>query len=267
MPAAGPPHSQASDTNTPPDDRPVAAAPPYPRPTEGSDTNTLPDAAPSYPRPTEGPDTDTLLDAAPSYPRPTEGSDTDTPPDAAPSYPRPTEGSDTDTPPDATPSYPPYPRPPGWPGRLAAASLPQARRWLRWAWLAALAWWVWNTGLLLVWVIAPAFAEATGDPDPEIPARIVIYYGVEGFLVGMLGLGVNFRWRLAAALLPAVFLLARIIALTRLEPLALDARGLVWAAIYLLLLLLFLRGAQGVFSYHWYTRPENPPPAGPPGED
>lgn len=209
----------------------------------------------------------------PAGPPASPGSDTDTPPDATPSYPsypphpHPAESSDTNTPLDATPSYPPYPRPPGWPGRLTAASLPQARRWLRWAWLAALAWWVWNTGLLLVWVIAPAFAEATGDPDPEIPARIVIYYGVEGFLVGMLGLGVNFRWRLAAALLPAVFLLARIIALTRLEPLALDARGLVWAAIYLLLLLLFLRGAQGAFSYHWYTRPENPPPPRPPQED
>ena len=173
------------------------------------------------------------------------------------------QAPDTDTPPDTTSpdAPPPYPRPPGWPGRLTAGSLPQARRWLRWAWLAALAWWVWNTGLLLIWVVAPAFAEVTGDPDPEIPARIVIYYGVEGFLVGMLGLGVNFRWRLAAALLPAVFLLARIIALTRLEPLALDARGLVWAAIYLLILFLFLRGAQGAFSYHWYTRPENPPPA------
>ena len=176
-------------------------------------------------------------------------------PAAGPPHP---QAPDTDPPSDTTP---PYPRPPGWPGRLTASSLPQARRWLRWAWLAALAWWVWNTGLLLIWVVAPAFAEVTGDPDPEIPARIVIYYGVEGFLVGMLGLGVNFRWRLAAALLPAVFLLARIIALTRLEPLALDARGLIWAAIYLLLLLLFLRGAQGAFSYHWYTRPENPPPA------
>ena len=157
-----------------------------------------------------------------------------------------------------------YPRPPGRLGRFVASGPAPARRWIRWGWLAALAWWVWNTGLLLVWLIAPAIQEgmaaAGGEANDAIvlPARIVIYYGVEGFLVGMLGLGLNRRWRLAAALLPVVFAIARIIALTRLEPLALDARGAFWVAVYLLLLFLFVRGAQGAFSYHWFTHPRHP---------
>lgn len=151
------------------------------------------------------------------------------------------------------------PRPPGWYGAFGPASPEQARRRMRWAWLAALAWWVWNTGILLVWLIAPAFSEASPDADaPEIPARIIIYHGVEGFLVGILGLGLNRRWRPPALLLPAVFGIARIIALTRLEPLD-PGRTLLWAAIYLLLLFLFIRGAQAAFSYHWFTHPKPPP--------
>ena len=154
-----------------------------------------------------------------------------------------------------------YPRPPGWYGRFAASDLRQARRWMRWGWLAALAWWVWNTGLLLVWLVAsviPPEVSGAGEAEPPFPARIIIYHGVEGFLIGMLGLGLNFRLRLAGLLLPAVFLLARIIALTRLEPLAFDGKALVWLAVYLLLLFLFVRGAQGAWSYHWYTHPEYP---------
>ena len=151
------------------------------------------------------------------------------------------------------------PMPSGWLSRfLLSATLEQARRRMRWAWLAGLAWWVWNTGLLLLWLLAPGI-----DPDdpgiPDFPVRVVIYQGVEGFVVGMLALGVNFRWRLAAALLPVVFLLARVIALTRLEPLAFDARTAFWMAVYVLLLLLFVRGVQGAFSYHWHTHPAHPP--------
>ncbi len=151
-----------------------------------------------------------------------------------------------------------YPRPPGWHGRLAASSPTQARRWMRWSWLAALAWWVWNTGLTLVWLIASALPPdpAVADADPPVPARIVIYYGVEGLLVGMLGLGVNMRWRPPAFLLPAIFLITRAIALTRLEPLAFDARALIWVAVYLFLLFLFARGAQGAWSFHRFTHPE-----------
>ena len=158
-----------------------------------------------------------------------------------------------------------YPRPPGRLGRFAASGPAAARRWIRWGWLAALAWWVWTTGLLLVWLIGPAIQEgmaAAGDGGADdaafLPARIVIYYGVEGFLVGMLGLGLNQRWRLAAALLPVVFAIARVIALTRLEPLALDGKGAFWVVVYLLLLFLFVRGAQGAFSYHWFTHPRHP---------
>ncbi len=148
-----------------------------------------------------------------------------------------------------------YPRTSGWQGKLAADTPTQARRWMRWGWLAALAWWVWNTGLLLVWLVASVIPPdpSIADADAPIPARIVIYYGVEGFVVGLLGLGLNARWRLAALLLPVVFLITRIIALTRLEPLAFDVRALLWVAVYLLLLLLFVRGAQGAWSWHRFT--------------
>ncbi len=153
---------------------------------------------------------------------------------------------------------PGYPRPDGWVGRLMARDLEQSLRWMRWAWLGGLAWWVWNTGLLLVWLIAGIEPQSPEQSIPDFPVRIIIYHGVEGFLVGVLALGVNLRWRLAAALLPAVFLIARIIALTRLEPLDLsDARAL-WLVVYVLLLALFLRGAQGAFSYHWHTHPQRP---------
>lgn len=147
-----------------------------------------------------------------------------------------------------------YPRPPGWRGKLAASSPAQARRWMRWGWLAALAWWVWNTGLLLVWLIASVIPPEPGiaESDPPIPARIIFYYGVEGFLIGLLGLGLNQRWRMAGLLLPVVFLITRVIAVTRLEPLALDARA-IWVLVYLGLLFLFVRGAQGAWTFHWFT--------------
>lgn len=74
----------------------------------------------------------------------------------------------------------------------------------------------------------------------------------------MLGLGLNFRLRLAGLLLPAVFVVARIIALTRLESLAFDGKAIVWLAVYLTLLFLFVRGAQGAWSYHWHTHPKYP---------
>ena len=125
---------------------------------------------------------------------------------------------------------------------------------MRWGWLAALAWWVWNTGLLLVWLIASVIPPEPGiaESDPPIPARIIFYYGVEGFLIGLLGLGLNQRWRMAGLLLPVVFLITRVIAVTRLEPLALDARA-IWVLVYLGLLFLFVRGAQGAWTFHWFT--------------
>ena len=131
---------------------------------------------------------------------------------------------------------------------------------MRWAWLAALAWWVWNTGLLVVWLVASVIPPEPGasPEDPPFPVRIVIYYGVEGFIVGLLGLvGLNMGWRPAALLLPAIFLTTRVIALTRLEPLALDARA-VWVLVYLIILFLLVRGAQGAWSYHWFTHPDHP---------
>ena len=118
-----------------------------------------------------------------------------------------------------------------------------------------MAWWVWNTGLLLVWLIASVIPPEPGiaESDPPIPARIIFYYGVEGFLIGLLGLGLNQRWRMAGLLLPVVFLITRVIALTRLEPLAFDVRALLWVVVYLLLLFLFVRGAQGAWTFHWFT--------------
>lgn len=163
--------------------------------------------------------------------------------------------------PEPAPETDDYPRPPGWRGRMMAANPEQARRWMRWAWLASLAWWVLNTGLLLVWLVAsviPPEVSGTEPADSPVPARIVIYYGVEGFLIGMLGLGLNFRVPLAGMLLPAVFLIARVIAITRLEPLHLDLKALVWVVVYLLLLFLFLRGAQGAWTWRWFTRPPLP---------
>ena len=170
-------------------------------------------------------------------------------------------GPESPEPPPASvtePDVADYPRPDGWFGRFCASSPAQARRWMRWAWLAALGWWVWNTGLLLVWIVAsviPPESGADATVDPPFPARIIIYHGVEGFVVGLLGLGINMRWRTAALLLPAVFLITRTIALTRLEPLALDARAL-WVVVYALLLFLFVRGAQGALSHHWFTHPD-----------
>ena len=158
--------------------------------------------------------------------------------------------------PDAPGSETELPRPPGWVGRLIANGPEQARRWMQWAWIAGVAWWIWSSLLLLVWLIAGI--DPPEQSIPDFPVRIIIYQGVEGFLVGMLALGVNLRWRLAAALLPTVFLIARVIALTRLEPLAFDDWRVLWLAVYLLLFLLFLRGAQGALSYHWFTHPIRP---------
>ena len=74
----------------------------------------------------------------------------------------------------------------------------------------------------------------------------------------MLALGVNLRWRLAAALLPVVFLLARVIALTLLASPAFDQRMVLSVAVSLLLLWAFIRGVPGAFSYHWHTHPPHP---------
>ena len=72
-------------------------------------------------------------------------------------------------------------------------------------------------------------------------------------MIGLLGLGLEFqRWRMAGLLLPVVFLITRVIAVTRLEPLALDARA-IWVLVYLGLLFLFVRGAQGAWTFHWFT--------------
>jgi FtsH-binding integral membrane protein len=149
-------------------------------------------------------------------------------------------------------------RTPVWPAWLLTTNLEQALRWISWAWIAGLAWWVWSTGLLLVWLIAGIDPQEQSIPD--FPIRIIIYQGVEGFLIGVLALGVNLRWRLAAALLPTVFFLARVIALTRLEKVDLSDVRAIWLVIYFLLFLLFVRGAQGAFSYYRLTHPTQPAP-------
>ena len=73
----------------------------------------------------------------------------------------------------------------------------QARRWMRWAWLGGLAWWVWTMVVLMVWISAPVLAESEAEgAAPAIPpAKLLIYYGIEGFAIALLALGVMRRWR------------------------------------------------------------------------
>ena len=153
-----------------------------------------------------------------------------------------------------------YARPPGWRGRMMAANPEQARRWMRWAWLGGLTWWVWTMAVLMVWIAAPVLAvsEVEGAAPAIPPAKLLIYYGVEGFAIALLALGVMRRWRPAAVLLAGGFVISRI-ALIMLGLITLDGfRDVIWLVIYGLLLFAFVRGAQGAFSYHWFTHPEYP---------
>ncbi len=153
-----------------------------------------------------------------------------------------------------------YARPPGWRGRMMATNPEQARRWMRWAWFSGLAWWVWTMVVLMVWISAPALAESEAEGAvPSIPpANLLIYYGVEGLAIALLALGVMRRWRPTALLLATGFVVSRV-ALIMLGLITLDgARDVIWLAIYGLLLFAFVRGAQGAFSYHWFTHPPEP---------
>lgn len=153
-----------------------------------------------------------------------------------------------------------YARPPGWRGRVMAASPEQARRWMRWAWVCGLVWWVWTIGVLLVWMAAPAVAvsEVEGSVPAIPPARLLIYYGIEGFAIALLALGVMRHWRPAAVLLAVGFFVSRVV-LIMLGLITLDGfRDAIWLAIYGGLLFAFVRGVQGAFSHHWFTRPPLP---------
>ena len=153
-----------------------------------------------------------------------------------------------------------YARPPGWRGRMMAANPTQARRWMRWAWVCGLIWWVWTIGVLVVWMAAPVLAvsEAEGSIPAIPPAKLLIYYGVEGFAIALMALGVMQRWRPAAILLAIGFVVSRIV-LIMLGLITLDGfRDAIWLAIYGGLLFAFVRGVQGAFSYHWFTRPPGP---------
>ena len=143
---------------------------------------------------------------------------------------------------------------------MMAANPDQARRWMRWAWLGGLFWWVWTMVVLMVWMAAPALAVAEGEgAAPAIPpANILIYYGVEGFAIALLALGVMRRWRLPAIALAVGFVVSRFVLIV-LGLITLDnARDVIWLVIYLVLLFAFVRGAQGAFSYHWFTHPPEP---------
>ena len=143
---------------------------------------------------------------------------------------------------------------------MMAANPEQARRWMRWAWVCGLVWWVWTIGVLLVWMAAPALAvsEVEGTAPAIPPANLLIYYGIEGFVLAALALGVMRRWRPAAVLLAAGFVVSRIV-LIMLGLITLDGfRDAIWIAIYGGLLFAFVRGVQGAYSYHWFTRPPEP---------
>ena len=151
-------------------------------------------------------------------------------------------------------------RPPGWRGRMMAANPEQARRWMRWAWVCGLVWWVWTTGVLFVWMAAPVLAvsEVEGSAPAIPPANLMIYYGAEAFVIALLALGVMRRWRPAAILLTAGFVVSRIV-LIMMGLITLDGfRDAIWLAIYGGLLFAFVRGVQGAYSYHWFTRPPLP---------
>lgn len=162
--------------------------------------------------------------------------------------------------PEPAPETVAYPRPPGWRGRMMAANPEQARRWMRWAWACGLVWWVWTIGVLVVWMAAPALAvsEVEGSAPAIPPANLLIYYGIEGFVLALLALGVMRRWRAAAVMLAVGFVVSRI-ALILLGLITLDGfRDAIWLAIYGGLLFAFVRGAQGAYSYHRFTRPPEP---------
>ena len=158
--------------------------------------------------------------------------------------------------PEPAPETITYARPPGWRGRMMAANPEQARRWMRWAWVCGIVWWVWTMGVLLVWMAAPAVAvsEVEGAAPAIPPAKLLIYYGLEGFVMVLLALGVMRSWRPAAVLLTVAFFVSRVV-LIMMGLITLDSfRDAIWLAIYGGLLFAFVRGIQGSFSYHWFTR-------------
>lgn len=145
---------------------------------------------------------------------------------------------------------------------MMAANPEQARRWMRWAWVSGLVWWVWTIGVLLVWMAAPAVAvsEVEGSAPAIPPARLLIYYGIEGFVMALLALGVMRHWRPTAVLLAVGFVVSRIV-LILLGLITLDSfRDAIWLVIYGGLLFAFVRGVQGAYSYHWFTRSPMPGP-------
>lgn len=158
--------------------------------------------------------------------------------------------------PEPEPETDNYIRLPGWRGRMMAANPEQARRWMRWAWVCGMVWWVWTIGVLLVWMAAPALAvsEVEGAAPAIPPANLLIYYGIEGSVLAALALGVMRRWRPAAVLLAVGFVVSRIV-LILLGLITLDSfRDAVWLVIYGGLLFAFVRGVQGAYSHHWFTR-------------
>ena len=123
-------------------------------------------------------------------------------------------------------------------------------------------WWIWTMAVSIVWLSAPALAvsEVEGSAPAIPPANLLIYYGVEGFAIAVLSLGVMRRWRSPAVLLAAGFVVSRI-ALILLGLITLDGvRDVIWLVIYGVLLFAFVRGVQGSFSYHWFTHPPEPAP-------
>ena len=152
-----------------------------------------------------------------------------------------------------------YPRPPGWYGALLAANPEQARRWMRWAWVGGLLWSVWLTWWAIIGIVSVvAFAPPEGSGANALPVRPLIYAGVEALIIGGLAMGVMSRSRPAALALATGFLATRLALIAMGLITVSDTRDVMWLAIYLLLLFLFVRGAQGAWSYHWFTHPRHP---------
>ena len=179
-------------------------------------------------------------------------------------------------------------RPPRILGLPSAASPEQARSWIRWAWIAALVFCVWQTWWVIIGLVtviaSPGLAnlESTnaaengptipGDqpqavipapgvaaPDPATPDIVtpdvgpLILAAIEAIIIGGLALGVRQSFRPAAILLAGGFFASRIAGIAIGLISVNDVRDALWLFIFGVLLFFFVRGVQGTFSFHWYT--------------
>ena len=137
---------------------------------------------------------------------------------------------------------------------LVGRDLEQARRRVRWGWVAGFLWSAWS----FIGVMAGIWSLAPEVPD-RLDLRLFILAVVEVGLVAFLSYGVMRRRRTAAAVLPGYFWLSRIFwigvgAIGLGSPLEV-VRFLVLQAAPAYL---FLQGMRGVWTWHYLTHPEYP---------